>query len=239
MNEREGQDPSLEKKADSSADGSISDDEARMNPHPKKPQSSDTSRQDLPEVMASLCAEVSRIASCTVGVRTELRALRDEIAQLKTEKQALTHLSDRCRELTERFHEREVLYPILFTLMTIADRARQEVARLRRLMNEQSGKIGLEGLIIMRHLIEARNADRIRVEDVLASYGVQPYQEQGEVFNASCQNLAQSVACDKPELHGRIASRLSFGYRRNGEILRPERVKVYRQNPVQNEEMIR
>ena len=235
MSERPGPDGPFEEKNDSRPEGNRGASEDGMNPELEKPQSPDKARHDLPEELASLHAEVSRVLSETAAIRVELSALREEFAHSRTENRVLTDLSDRCRKFTERFYEREVLGPILLVLMTIADRARQEIARLQRLMNDRGTRPKLEITLGLQHLIDARRADLIQIEDILASYGAERYQYPGEAFDPRRQECRKLILCQSTESHGHVAHRLSPGYRRNGEILRPERVTVYKHEPEKNE----
>jgi molecular chaperone GrpE (heat shock protein) len=170
----------------------------------------------------------------------ELAAMRQELQRLKTDDSVLTSLHKRCQELSEEHHERDTLRPVFHTLIGIADRSRQQTARYRRTLKMHS-TLGDDSIgLVLSQLTEARNADRIEIEGLLANYAVEPFLNPSDVFDPSTQKCIQRVECHDPALEGRIAQRILPGYRRDGRILRLEYVSVHvreskQQNPSQGD----
>ena len=148
------------------------------------------------------------------------------LGQLRTEDRLLTEMHDQCRALQERFHEREVLMPIFRSLIGIADRCLSGAANMRATLEAQSG-LELDVVLAVRHVIEAREADRIELEALLATFGVEPYRHEGDRFTASLQKCVRRVSTSRQERHETIAARPLPGYRRHGTVIRPECVEVH------------
>jgi molecular chaperone GrpE (heat shock protein) len=156
-----------------------------------------------------------------------LAKLSKGMEQLGTEKRVLTEMHDRCRELSEQFHEREFLKPIFLCLIGIADRCRQEIAKLRQTLKGYVNDTNIEVAFAIKSVIEARKADLIEIENLLANYGVESFRYSENKFDPKLQKCIRCVKCEDLGRHGLIAQQILPGYRRNGCILRPEYVSVY------------
>ena len=189
----------------------------------------------------SVPAEESRLAGTIRSLSDHLQAIRDSIAPLqkdiaeirtemqriKTDDHVFAEMHDRCRELGEQYYEREVLGPFLMTAIGIADRCRQQTARLHEMLQKHSGARNRAALLAIRQILDARTADRLEIESLLANYGVEPHESPDQAFDASLQKCIRRVECESSNLHGRICQRLLPGYQRHGKVLRQEYVSVY------------
>ncbi len=128
-----------------------------------------------------------------------------------------------------QFHEGEFLNLIFRSLIPIADRCRQETDRLLTILKGYgSDKYRDAVSLSIRQLIDAREADLIEVEAVLATFGVERFQHLRNQFDPSLQKCIQRIETSKPERHQRIASRVLPGYHRDGKkVVRRELVSVY------------
>ena len=159
--------------------------------------------------------------------RQQISALASDIQELKTQDRVLTELHDQVRRYSEQFHERELLQPVFRGLIAIADSCRRQERQLRQALQkhgDSSNQLAVSGL---RRLLEARAANRVEVEDLLANYGVEPFTQLEDTFDPKVQMCVSRVACEEKAFHGRVAERLLPGYRRNGTVLRPECVTVF------------
>lgn len=150
-----------------------------------------------------------------------------QIGQHDAESRLLSDMHEQCRALTEQFHEREVLAPIFQGLIRIADRCRNEAAALRASLDRHEGDLDLDVLVAVGHVLGGRDADRIELDALLQTYGVEAFEHDGDRFDASTQRCVKRVPTTETELRGQIAGRSLPGYRRNGTVLRPECVEVY------------
>ena len=175
--------------------------------------------QSLTDQIAVLAERIRPLEERHETVITELR-------QLRTEDRLLTDMHDQCRALQERFHEREVLMPIFRSLIGVVDRCQGGAAKMRATLEVQSG-LELDVVLAVRHVIDAREADRIELEALLATFGVEVYRHKGDRFAAGLQKCVKRVRTSRPERHEKVAARLLPGYRRDETIIRPECVGVF------------
>jgi molecular chaperone GrpE (heat shock protein) len=173
-----------------------------------------------------LADRLDRLSEQFEGLLELLKETISEVSRARTDEQLLNNLHERNRELAERFHEREVLQPILLGLISTADRHRQQVLRAREMLampkySQQTAQAAL------RHLVDSHEADRLDIENLLANLGVEAFESPEPLFQASCQHCIERVETDRPELHHQTAQRLLPGYRRSERIIRPEKVSVY------------
>ena len=194
------------------------------NPHPPPNPPLDTKPNGA---LQSLVDRVGELAERFRGLDQRQAAIHTNVQQLGTENRLLSDMHDQCRVLQERFHEREVLLPIFRALIGIADRSRNETAKLRATLNDQQRGLELDVVLALRHLVDAREADRIELDALLATFGVEFYRHEGDRFEASQQKCVKRVRTTTRERHERIAVRLLPGYRRDGTVIRPECVGVY------------
>ena len=152
----------------------------------------------------------------------------NRIAELASSRASLDRLLGDLREqnqkFTERFHEREVIQPVLLTLIGIADRCReQEIAFTKRAQRSPSIEIARAWFAAR----DARRADRTDIQNALSNLGVASYRGTNARFDAATQNIAARELTGDADRHGCVAGHLRPGYRRHGVIVRPEMVSVY------------
>jgi hypothetical protein len=190
------------------------------------------------EVTPELATEITmvldpvnkRLEALAGGIATimeKLSELCDQSRRLADQDGLLAEMHKQCRAAGERVFEREVLDPVAMTLISIAGRCRQQVAKMQSLLETHARSSNKAALLAIRRILEARTADRIEVEAVLANYGIEPYEGPDNDFDPSTQKCISRQEREDASLHGRVAQRLLPGYRRNGRILRPEYVSVY------------
>ena len=171
--------------------------------------------------------DTEAITSHLVTLRQQQDALLVELQQLKMERRVLTEMHDQRKALAEQFHEREVLGPLFRTLIGLADRCRQDVARLRTMQEDTIGKSRLDVSLPASCLLQARQADLVELETVLANLGVEPFHHPDERFCAQLQKCMKRMRTAKQAKHQFIAQRLLPGYRRGERIVRHECVSVF------------
>ena len=186
-------------------------------------QTDQREHHELSRFLASLLQLVVNLPAQIREMGEGQAATAAELKELKLERRVLTELSDEHRRLKEQFHEREVLYPIFRCLIGITDRIRQESSRLECLLES----LDLEAIVAARQVLEARKADLVEVEALLASHGVESFRHPEERFEPKLQKCVKTVPAKQAELQQRIAARLLPGYRRNGQVIRAECVSVY------------
>ena len=134
---------------------------------------------------------------------------------------------NRLRALEEQQFQNDTLHPLLFMLIGIADRCRDQEEALRRSLaraRERGSKTQVQSL---RYLISCRRGDRVEIEERLAGLGTQAFTHPGTEFDPTSQTCIQRCASRNGSIPGEIASRLRPGYQRNGRVLRPECVGVF------------
>ena len=204
---------------------------------PGQPQIESPERQNdlrgrrVPRTLEDLMAADDQQNRELMEIRKELTALRSELPRLATREQILADLHNRHQALADRFHEREVLIPIVRQLIGIADRCRQNEEALVAHLAKAADDGRLLRSRYLEFLLESRRADRIEIENILANFAVEPFEAPEEVFNSALQTCVTRVPTSVPHLVGRIANRLRPGYRRNGQVVRPECVAVYVASP--------
>ena len=160
----------------------------------------------------------------------KLAMLGDQMKRLKTDDRVLTEMHHRYRELNEKHHEREVLRPIFLGLIGIADRCEQQTVKYRKIFNRYKSNGNKTAVKFIRFLVEAREADRIEIESLLANYSVQTFKQCDEKFDPKSQKCIKRIKCDDPEKQGVVYERVLPGYCRDGVIIRQEYVSVYVSN---------
>lgn len=164
-----------------------------------------------------------QIAACA----EELPVIRKELQRLQTADRVLSEMHSRCQELNEQFHEREVLGPVFLGLIGIADRCRQHIRRIERALDKSKEADGQAARDALGHLLDARNADCVELENMLAHLGVKPFEHKGDTFDPRSQKCVGRVESRNGELFDHVAARVLPGYTRNDRHVRPEYVKVY------------
>ena len=166
---------------------------------------------------------VEELKRCT----SRLEALSGDLQQLKTDKRIFTEMHDRNRSLTEQFHEHQVIMPVMYSLIGVADRCNELESMIEHNLKEQAESGKPQPMLPLEQILNARKADRIDIENTLANFGVEPFQNPSNRFDPASQQCMRRVEAPAPQLHGKIAGRLLPGYSRNGRVIRREQVDVY------------
>jgi len=175
----------------------------------------------------SLIQQLSQIQQELKPLAGQIAEVNGEIKRIKTEHRVLAEMHDRCRELGEQHYQREVLGPLFRSAIGIADRCRQQADTLKELLRKHSAKDNKTAMQAIRYLLDARQADHIEIESLLANYGVEPFESPGNKFDSSTQKCISRTATQDASLAGQISHRLLPGYRREERIIRQEYVSVY------------
>jgi len=183
--------------------------------------------ETLSALLATLIGLVKQVSAGLGALDVRIAGMAQDIGRLKTDDSVLTDMSAQCRELREQHHERNVLMPVFLVLIGIAGRCRQAVVRLQGLLEKHAGSSAVPVLQAFRQILEARNADRIDVENLLADYGIEPFVSPGDEFTPAVQKCIRREPCEDDALDGHVAERLLPGYRRFDKIIRQEYVSVY------------
>lgn len=72
--------------------------------------------------------------------------------------------------------------------------------------------------------------NRQELEDILYRASFEPYSCPGDTVDTKRQRIVAYEKTDDPDKVNRIAERLGDGYEYEGTIIRPERIKIYKQN---------
>ncbi len=67
-----------------------------------------------------------------------------------------------------------------------------------------------------------------RLEDLLYEQNVEPYSVEGDVPDMKQQKVINAVETEENDLGGKIAERLTCGYKKGNRIIKPERINVYK-----------
>lgn len=150
-----------------------------------------------------------------------------EIKRIKTEQHVLTEMHDRCRELGEQHYQREILGPLFRCAIAIADRCHQQARTLQKILNKHASRDNKAAVEAIRYLLEARKADRIEVESMLANYGVESFENTEDRFDPGTQKCISKTDTSDADLAGRVSQRVLPGYRREDRVIRQEYVNVH------------
>lgn len=177
--------------------------------------------------IGSLDQRMDAVATDVRACLEQITKLAAETARLRTDDRVLTEISARHRELSEQHHERDFLNPVFHAQIRMADRCRQNTAKLEEILAKQVGSSNRAVILATRAILEAREADRVEIESLLANYGVEPFENPGVMFDPAVQKCIRREGCDDPGRHGQIARRLLPGYKRYDKVLRKEYVNAY------------
>ena len=157
------------------------------------------------------------------GLREESSRIYEELERVRTDERVLQDLHEANKKLSEDFYEREILSPVFHTLIGIADRCYQQIA----LAKTEQASLEPDATERLSSLIGSREADLIEIESRLADFGVQRHISTTEEFDAKIHRCVQRRTTSEASFSGKITTRFLPGYRRNGKVIRPERVSVY------------
>jgi len=69
------------------------------------------------------------------------------------------------------------------------------------------------------------------LDDVLYRQNVEPYSVSGNDVDLKRQKIIETIETDDETKDNQIATRSVVGYEKDGKVLRPERIKIYKYNP--------
>jgi molecular chaperone GrpE (heat shock protein) len=193
------------------------------------------SRDAQPNHSAGLSGALAKqLSSQLEGILKELGSCREELSrlsiqteELKAADQIVADLSNRYRELSEQFYEREVLGLVIHRLIRLADGCRHQLGRLQNTRAKHADSNNESAVKALALLIGTQEANLVEFEDALADLGVESFRHHEDAFEASLQKCINRVECKDTALTDRIAERLLPGYRRHEKVVRKEYVSVY------------
>ena len=191
-------------------------------------------REPSPDAAGQLALRA--IARCLGQFAVRLDSIDGSLKQIAAvqerlgiEQRVLTEMHDQCRSLREQFLEREFLNPAFQVLIGLADRCRRETTELTAKLKDSACVLDVDAALALRCALQAREADRVELEQALKGHGVHPFHHPGEAFEPRLQKCIEPVQTSDARFHNRIAGRVLPGYLRDGTVVRPEYVKVYTQ----------
>jgi len=201
---------------------------------PKVRQHSDDKQACPADTEAATC-DRDKQAHVAQTILDRLDTLAEAVADRNDLEAAVTELSQRCRELQESSLERDVLHPILRSLINVADHLTEELMRNDKARESYTTRGHYIVADELARASEGFKSTITHVQRTLATYGVQPFQNPGLDFDSDTQELVALVPCPQLAVPRHIAKRIRPGYRREQRVLRPELVHVYanRQAPSQ------
>ena len=186
------------------------------------------------DVISSMSDRLESQSSDIKNCLDQIAIVAKEVKELKAADDVITQLSSRCRQLSECFHEREVLWPVFLCLISIADRSHQQIDNFQQLLDKQTEPKNISAVKAISYLIEARKADLVEIENKLADFGVESFEHHTDVFEPSVQKCISRVEHQEEITHGKIVQRILPGYKRGDKIIRHEYVSVYVPAPKDN-----
>lgn len=69
------------------------------------------------------------------------------------------------------------------------------------------------------------------LDDILYRQSIEPYQVAGAQVDVRRQKIVQTVETDQQDRDNLVAARVADGYEKNGKVIRPERIKIYKYSP--------
>jgi hypothetical protein len=169
-----------------------------------------------------LSKQLEDVSNDIKGCQEKLSHLAGGIDELKAADQIIADLSTRYRDLNERFYEREVLLPVVYCLIRVADGCRQQIDKYEHMHAKRAA-----GKKAIRFIIDCRKADLVQVEQALANLGVESFEHHGCQFDPSLQKCISRIECQDRAVESHVAQHLLPGYMRNGRVTRKEYVNVY------------
>ena len=174
----------------------------------------------LPASHESTRSFAKQLQDITYAVKKSLAgidSLEQQVKEIKASDYVIAELSERCRSLTEQFHEREVLFPVCCCLIGITARCRQQINKIEGLLQKHSNNKDESSIRALKYLADARKADLVELDNMLANLGVEPYEHNEDTFEPSLQKCIRRIESKDETLHGYIAQRLLPGYKRDNK----------------------
>jgi molecular chaperone GrpE (heat shock protein) len=187
----------------------------------------ESSQSLLPDLSEKLTKQLEEISNDLKGCKEQLSRLARETEELKGAEQIISNLSSRCRDLTEQFHEREILFPVINCLIRMADGCRQQIDKFQKIYAKHSESKNKSTMKVLTFLIDTRTANLVELENVLANLAVESYQHHDDIFEPTLQKCIDRIECEEQVKAPRIAHRLLPGYKRYDKVVRKEYVNVY------------
>ena len=82
-----------------------------------------------------------------------------------------------------------------------------------------------------RRLLRVREGIAEDLDDILYRQSIEPYQVAGAQVDVRRQKIVQTVETDQQDRDNLVAVRVADGYEKNGKVIRPERIKIYKYSP--------
>jgi molecular chaperone GrpE len=185
------------------------------------------SNQDVIKLQQEILIDINNLSIAVTSLGKRFDYFEKSIEKSKVTTEALASLSLEIRKLQENFHDREVLLPMFQSLISIADRDREQIARVKKHKEQSEDSFKPPAEQAFNFMLKAREADITEIHAALARFGVEPFTEDGDTFNPSRQKVIQRIETQDKELSQKIAKRLHPGYIRGEQIIRREYVSVY------------
>ena len=69
------------------------------------------------------------------------------------------------------------------------------------------------------------------LQDVLYRESIESFTVAGDEVDVKKQKIIQTIATEDPEKNNHVAFRVAEGYEKNGKVIRPERIKIFKYQP--------
>ena len=66
------------------------------------------------------------------------------------------------------------------------------------------------------------------LQDILYRQSIEAYRVAGHEVDVRRQKILQTVETDIPERDNLVAARMADGYEKDGKVIRPERIKIFK-----------
>ncbi|QTH39785.1 nucleotide exchange factor GrpE [Cohnella sp. LGH] len=116
----------------------------------------------------------------------------------------------------------DIIKPAVISLIRFKDDTAKELRYLQAFVAEKN--CSSEGTAYAEEILEGVLQS---MDDILASYDVQPYRCENNRFDARRQHVVKKLVTDNPEQVKTVAESLSDGYERRGMVVSKERVVAY------------
>jgi len=187
----------------------------------------DLSAQHVIRLQQEMSLKISDLSTVITSLEKRINHYEKSIEKTRTTTEAMSSLSLQNRKLQEDFHYREVSLPQFNSLISIADRCREQMARFKQYKDQSANSLKLAAEKAFCFLLKARAADIFEINNTLAMFGVEPFTTEEDIFNSSTQKVIQRIETQDKKLAKKIAQRLQPGYARGEQIIRREYVSVY------------
>lgn len=108
--------------------------------------------------------------------------------------------------------------PIILEIIRVIEEIRAQIAKIPYEANQEN----------YDKLVKRLKDIPQRLEDVLYECDVEPYEVAGDEPDTKQQKIVQAVETKDPELAGKIAARLTCGYKKGNRVIKSERINVYK-----------